>query len=688
MKYLVICFLFFSISVGAQYIYWNQLEDLKPNEIEASTNGNIYAISGLNSMIYKSSNDGDSWSQIFQGGNWKSLKTKGDTIIAGTSDGKLYISTNGGETFYLSKTFPSTINCTEIADINEVNFVIAGTSANGIFISTDFGNSWSAYEFNGKSVRSLKIINDKIFVGTFNGGLFCSSDLGISWVRKIISFATENVLSIEQGESDSVIYVSNPKVYKSVDSGESWFLIHDVITYCIRYSTTEKQIFAGLEMSADSGATWRKVFSNGVEWLTIKDSLTYIIDTDYKLYREDLHPNPYIGNNYFPLSIGNIWQYVIYYYSTNGGPSTTKSYKLDYSEIIYDTLINNITYYRINGWGFNNFFRYHDNRLYRYNSNGDDIYMDFNLISGETFNFFGDQASIYESYEFVFGMNRLKKIALYHNPITSTTKYEYIDSLGRFNFDYVYPGSGGSYSHSQRFLLQAKIKFGDSIYQFKDNYPSPIINIETSFLPQDSIFTLGFIASHIWDKLGSTPENSLFFIDSVEVEYFFCGENDTTAIYRKQFFHHPNTNLFTDNIVFPDSFYHNNYTLHYKFHVKDKGLIPVYSSYPENSYLQFYIDPTGFKNVNKPELSFSLSQNYPNPFNPITNIQYAISNTQHVQLKVYDVLGNEVAVLVNEEKSPGNYSVEFNSKNLASGLYFYSLTAGSFKQAKKMLLIK
>ncbi|OIP62916.1 MAG: hypothetical protein AUK34_02605 [Ignavibacteria bacterium CG2_30_36_16] len=85
---------------------------------------------------------------------------------------------------------------------------------------------------------------------------------------------------------------------------------------------------------------------------------------------------------------------------------------------------------------------------------------------------------------------------------------------------------------------------------------------------------------------------------------------------------------------------------------------------------------------------FVLYQNYPNPFNPTTNIQYAIASTQHVQLKIYDVLGNEVAVLVDEEKSPGNYSVEFESKNVASGLYFYSLTAGSLKQTKKMLLIK
>ena len=89
---------------------------------------------------------------------------------------------------------------------------------------------------------------------------------------------------------------------------------------------------------------------------------------------------------------------------------------------------------------------------------------------------------------------------------------------------------------------------------------------------------------------------------------------------------------------------------------------------------------------------FELSQNYPNPFNPSTSIQYAIAIRQFVQLKVYDVLGNEVATLVNEEKAPGNYEVEFQSsvgsRQLASGIYFYKLTAGEYLETKKMILIK
>jgi hypothetical protein len=88
----------------------------------------------------------------------------------------------------------------------------------------------------------------------------------------------------------------------------------------------------------------------------------------------------------------------------------------------------------------------------------------------------------------------------------------------------------------------------------------------------------------------------------------------------------------------------------------------------------------------------SLDQNYPNPFNPSTNIQYAISSRQFVTLNVYDVLGKEVATLVNEEKPAGSYEVEFNPessiKNPASGIYFYQLIAGDFVATKKMILMK
>ena len=86
--------------------------------------------------------------------------------------------------------------------------------------------------------------------------------------------------------------------------------------------------------------------------------------------------------------------------------------------------------------------------------------------------------------------------------------------------------------------------------------------------------------------------------------------------------------------------------------------------------------------------SFNLFQNYPNPFNPNTVIKWEQPANSHVLLKVYDLLGREVATLVNEEKAAGNYKVTFDAKNLANGIYFYRLKAGNYSSVKKMILLK
>lgn len=87
-------------------------------------------------------------------------------------------------------------------------------------------------------------------------------------------------------------------------------------------------------------------------------------------------------------------------------------------------------------------------------------------------------------------------------------------------------------------------------------------------------------------------------------------------------------------------------------------------------------------------IKFSLEQNYPNPFNPSTTIKYLIPSSEFVTLKVYDILGNEMVELINEEKPAGSYSFEFDASNLASGTYFYKLQAGINTEVRKMLLLK
>ena len=137
-------------------------------------------------------------------------------------------------------------------------------------------------------------------------------------------------------------------------------------------------------------------------------------------------------------------------------------------------------------------------------------------------------------------------------------------------------------------------------------------------------------------------------------------------------------------------------TLAYEYSYLDKGIIPGHyryrlkqidldGSYEYSAETEIEITPPG---------KFSLEQNYPNPFNPLTTIEYSVpeamtpSEKHLVILKVYDILGNETATLVNEQKSAGIYEVKFDGSRLPSGVYLYRLTTGKFSSAKKFLLVK
>ncbi len=106
-----------------------------------------------------------------------------------------------------------------------------------------------------------------------------------------------------------------------------------------------------------------------------------------------------------------------------------------------------------------------------------------------------------------------------------------------------------------------------------------------------------------------------------------------------------------------------------------------------------YVNLSGLKATDVPSedeiaKGFKLNQNYPNPFNPATTIQYSLAQSSDVELKVYDMLGREVATLVNDQQNAGQHSVKFNASNLSSGVYFYRLTAGQKSRIRKMTLIK
>src|SRR5690606_18869150 len=114
-----------------------------------------------------------------------------------------------------------------------------------------------------------------------------------------------------------------------------------------------------------------------------------------------------------------------------------------------------------------------------------------------------------------------------------------------------------------------------------------------------------------------------------------------------------------------------------------------YSDAISNIFNYVYIDPLNIT-ISNSEIpaGYFLSNNYPNPFNPVTKIDYSVPKEFDVNITVYDILGNEVAVLYNGIQKAGNYSIQFNGSSLASGIYFLKMKSGSFIQTRKMALLK
>ena len=111
----------------------------------------------------------------------------------------------------------------------------------------------------------------------------------------------------------------------------------------------------------------------------------------------------------------------------------------------------------------------------------------------------------------------------------------------------------------------------------------------------------------------------------------------------------------------------------------------------QNSIGFWYISKNyvGIENLPLPlPEKFELCQNYPNPFNPVTHIRFAVPKTSHVRLEVFNILGQRVAVLLNENRSPGWYSVDFDGGRLPSGSYLYQLRTPDYREIKRMTLIK
>ena len=694
--YIIMTSIILAQSILGQSMSWRKLDLSSVDRFTVSSSNNLYAYSGWYHCLYKSDDRGSNWTTLqtnFPSTFIYAMEAVGaDSLLWGGYEGQLFFSGDGGTTFKRYISFTSAISAIKYKCFENSNILVVGLQNGIVNISKDFGKNWDSKQVSTGYIWSIKIIQNMIYVSSSNG-LYFSDDQGNSWQKIVIQKSDEKVYDIEM-DSLNVLYASvDFKVYKSTDKGITWTFCFNSLVFSIKYSP-EKEIFAGRFRTIDQGKTWESIFPSGAISINFIDNVTYILDDYYSLYREEL--NPYTGKNYFPLTIGNSWQY-FGESSYSNGITSEKNYYQRLMKVVSDTLIDGKQYYKIDKEGEIAFFRYStDNKLYIWQNSVEMLYMDFNLISGDTFTYSNTLANVYDGYVTRFGNERFYKGYGYSEFTPMRMDRRFIDSVGLWYENFKENGPMGYQGSWNITIGYALVSFGDSIRYYSSNNIPQIIDTPLSITKTPEV-TMAFKVTHPYSHFSSSG-TSLDFIQSVWVEYFYSNDDSSTKKESIAVQVIPNSTDWSVSFSLDTLLMNHGYKLYYSINAKDKALIPTTVASPETGYYELIYDPqlSDLENEKENHLSFNLSQNYPNPFNPTTVISYRLSVNSKVSLRIYDILGTEVKTLVNEEQQAGNHSIKFDATNnnqlttnqLPSGIYFYQLRAGQLVETKKMILLR
>ena len=397
--------------------------------------------------------------------------------------------------------------------------------------------------------------------------------------------------------------------------------------------------------------------------------------------------------NWFPLEAGNKWQYFDFsrYYPI------TYQYSLVNMTITDSININNTKYYKAS-----NFFNFPSGTLIRYDEQTQRIiilkegieytFVDFSKMEGETYQ------QIQPDNSFLQVEATVSNIVVFNDTILTKGFYRETNQIyGYYNFA---ENIGLVDQDEERILLYTNQHDYDIIeyvlynpeYFHNKHQQIPSIQFQPiSFIPESSYLNQNFKINHRYSILTNSPSYiyGFSYIKNSYIQSFYFNGADTIW---NNIFNIPQTTEidFSLNYQFDTTKYNQGYHLYYRIAAVDKGIIADTFYSPQTGYYKlFWKDST--TSVTQTEfvaLTYSLSQNYPNPFNPVSKIVFTIPKRENVSLKVYDILGSEIATLVNKELDAGKYDVEFSGKDLSSGIYIYQLKAGAFRETKKMMLLK
>jgi photosystem II stability/assembly factor-like uncharacterized protein len=706
------CSLFFCFFCGAilgQEINWEKSKGVGGEPIKAiavDSKGFVYAAGTV--FVSYSEDEGKSWARIKGSSTSNDIYiTNKGTILLGTEYG-IMRTTNGGNVW----TNPTDIQYSVIGfAFKSPNIIYAVTNSHGLYFSTNDGINWSQISSDILPWELSCVFVDSsgtIFAGTFStDGIFRSKDGGVTWENVLSGLAPVKMAQLPNGNLLALIHYleQTGMLIESSDGGNSWesILPGFYITFAVNssgdifVSTYSDYTSVGhLLRSTDAGLTW-----NNTNWyntrITDIDVYQNILYASYSqgvgttsdwgdhwfydnaesgtssvnaiVYDNDGNLYAAAGNYFFDdsgiyksIDDGKTWNRIFLILSSTvaNGLIYLNNGEMFYGSSTYSGTINGGIFKSIDG-GYNwqrivtdevykliknqdgSFYACAANGLYMYDQNDDSL---INIYANST---------VWAAVSLP-GNQILAGVSVENGIII---KGEYVN--GTWQWDKT---SAGSFINSDVTALALNSNgdiiagtANEGIFYSTDNG----INWKPSSLNTYDITKLLILNNGV--ILAGTTSGGLFKSSDNGKNW-----NDfSLGLFSDPDYPYPSSisslTLKQDGKVYAG-------TLRSGLYVSSNPLITI---------------------INSPKISnrnFILFQNYPNPFNPTTTINYSVPKASFVRIKVYDLLGREVETLVNGEKPAGNYSVQFNGSNLASGIYFYRMQAGDFVQTKKTILLK